>query len=145
MKRGRRCHRAGLQNIQRGLDMAFLPGSERQRFPQFAGKWSFVVSLSPGSSMGLRWVRAQIHHFLCSSQWAKVLCYRWREIALGTGRAGAALNGHWVVCGPCTFGPWEVSGLALNYRENFTSFIKFSQIYIRSLFCSLGKGIGMET
>lgn len=145
MKSGRRCHHAGLKNIQRALDTAFLPGSERQRFPQFAGKWSFVVSLSPGSSMGLGWVRTQTHHFLWSRQWAKVLCYRWREIALGTGHAGAALTGRWVVCGPCTFGPWEVSGLALNFRENIPSFIKFSQIYIRNLFYSLGKGIGMET
>lgn len=44
----------------------------------------------------------------------------------------------------CIFVPLEVSGLALNFREKFASFIKFFQIYVMQLSCSLKKGIGME-
>lgn len=44
----------------------------------------------------------------------------------------------------CIFVPLEVSGLALNFREKFASFIKFFQIYVMQLSCSLKKDIGME-
>ena len=53
----------------------------------------------------------------------------------------------WSADPDCTLGLLEVSGLALNFKENFTSFIKFFQIYVyvMSPFCSLRQnGIGME-
>lgn len=115
----------GAQEDPAGLDVAFPPGSELQRLPQFAQKWCFVVPLTPGSMMGLGWVRSQ-RSIISSATTSGRL--RWIQAMWG-----ASWMGGWPVDPPCTPGPLGTSGLALNFREHVASCIEISQIRSLSL------------